>query len=251
MRVYDLNCSGGSEGAELIAIGRRAWASTGSGAWTAAKISPKLTKELNDEQTTDLQGLFEAAEDIKEVSADDAVEERAGAAKRRPNSASRRPPRPSPAPKPSANRTSTSKRPSTARASSPNWSCTARPKAPARRPPRPTNASTSPSASPRPPRAKSTAPCNGSTRRPILKPFWARGSERTAASRFRCSFSPVFRHKEQRRFLTVGREAISRPARRSSRSFVTPRTPGVSMAATACPGRHRDARAQLCRAEPA
>jgi hypothetical protein len=77
MRVYDLNCSGGSEGAELIAIGHRAWASTDAGAWTAAKISPKLTKELNDEQTTDLQGLFEAAEDIKEVSADDAVEERA------------------------------------------------------------------------------------------------------------------------------------------------------------------------------
>jgi hypothetical protein len=78
MRIYDVNCSGGSEGAELIAIGQRAWASTGSGAWTAAKISPKLTKELNAEQTTDLQGLFEAAEDVKEVSADDAVEERAG-----------------------------------------------------------------------------------------------------------------------------------------------------------------------------
>jgi hypothetical protein len=78
MRVYDLNCSGGSEGAELIAIGNRAWASTGSGTWTAAKISPKLTKELNAEQTTDLQGLFEAAEDIKEVSADDSIEDRAG-----------------------------------------------------------------------------------------------------------------------------------------------------------------------------
>jgi hypothetical protein len=77
MRIYDLNCSGGSEGAELIAIGQRAWASTGSGAWTAAKISPKLTKELNAEQTTDLQGLFEAAEDVEEVSADDAVEQRA------------------------------------------------------------------------------------------------------------------------------------------------------------------------------
>ncbi len=77
MRIYNLNCSGGSEGAELIAIGRRAWASTGSGAWTAAKISPKLTKELNDEQTTDLQGLFEAAEDVKQVSAETAVEERA------------------------------------------------------------------------------------------------------------------------------------------------------------------------------
>ncbi|HEY0278965.1 MAG TPA: hypothetical protein VGC32_11930 [Solirubrobacterales bacterium] len=77
MRIYDLNCSGGTEGAELIAIGNRAWASTDSGTWTAAKISPKLTKELNDEQTTDLKGLFKAAEDIDEVSADDAVEERA------------------------------------------------------------------------------------------------------------------------------------------------------------------------------
>jgi hypothetical protein len=77
MRIYDLNCSGGSGGTELIAIGDRAWATSGSGTYAAAKISPELTKELNDEQTTDLQGLFESAEDIKEVSADDAVEERA------------------------------------------------------------------------------------------------------------------------------------------------------------------------------
>jgi hypothetical protein len=77
MRIYDLNCSGGTEGKELIAIGRRAWASTGTGTYTAAKISPKVTKELNDEQTTDLQGLFESAEDIRQVSAEDSVEERA------------------------------------------------------------------------------------------------------------------------------------------------------------------------------
>lgn len=77
MRVYDLNCSGGSEGTEMIAIGRRAWASNGTGFWTAAEISPSVIHELNDEQTTDLAGLFEAAEDIRQVPRDTAVEERA------------------------------------------------------------------------------------------------------------------------------------------------------------------------------
>jgi hypothetical protein len=77
MRIYDLNCSGGSEGKELIAIGHRAWATSGEGSWTAAKISPEVIAELNDEQTDDLQQLFEGAEGIEEVSADSAVEERA------------------------------------------------------------------------------------------------------------------------------------------------------------------------------
>jgi hypothetical protein len=77
LRIYDLNCSGGSEGRELIAIGHRAWAASGEASWTAAKISPAVTKELNAEQTTDLQGLFEAAEDVEEVSAETAVEARA------------------------------------------------------------------------------------------------------------------------------------------------------------------------------
>jgi hypothetical protein len=78
MRIYDLNCAGGSEGTEMIAIGRRAWASSGTGSWTAAEISPSVIHELNDEQTTDLQGLFEAAEDVKQVPRDTAVEEMAG-----------------------------------------------------------------------------------------------------------------------------------------------------------------------------
>ena len=68
MRIYDLNCDGGSEGHEMIAIGRRAWATSGTGSWTAAEITPSVIHELNDEQTTDLQGLFGAAEDVKEVS---------------------------------------------------------------------------------------------------------------------------------------------------------------------------------------
>jgi hypothetical protein len=77
MRLYDLNCSGGTEGKELIAIGHRAWAASGEGSWTAAKISPGVIAELNDEQTTDLKQLFDSAEDIEEVSVDTAVEERA------------------------------------------------------------------------------------------------------------------------------------------------------------------------------
>jgi hypothetical protein len=78
MRIYDLNCSGGTEGKELIAIGHRAWATSEPANWTAAKITPAVVHELNEEQTTDLQGLFEAAEDIKQVPRDTAVEETAG-----------------------------------------------------------------------------------------------------------------------------------------------------------------------------
>src|SRR5262249_33646722 len=57
--------------------GHRAWASTEAGTWTAAKISSALAHELNSEQTTDLQGLFEEAEDIEQVTGESAVEERA------------------------------------------------------------------------------------------------------------------------------------------------------------------------------
>jgi hypothetical protein len=78
MRIFEVNCSSGSESSRMIAVGHRAWAMAGGGPYTAAKISPKLLKELNGEQTTDLQGLFEAAEDIEPTSADTAVEERAG-----------------------------------------------------------------------------------------------------------------------------------------------------------------------------
>lgn len=45
-------------------------------------IAPSVVAELNDEQTTDLKQLFESAEEIEEVSAEDAVEERAAGAKR-------------------------------------------------------------------------------------------------------------------------------------------------------------------------
>jgi hypothetical protein len=75
LRSYDLNCAGGSEATELIAIGHRAWASRSSepGRFTAARISPAVAKELDTEQTTDLQGLFEAAEDIEADSEGGAV----------------------------------------------------------------------------------------------------------------------------------------------------------------------------------
>ena len=78
MRVFDLNCSGGTEGKELIAIGHKAWATSQPGSWTAAEITPAVIHELDAEQTTDLQGLFEAAEDVKQVPRDTAVEEAAG-----------------------------------------------------------------------------------------------------------------------------------------------------------------------------
>jgi hypothetical protein len=78
LRYYDLNCSGGSEGRELIAIGHRAWASTEPGSYTAARITPHVANELSDEQTTELQGLFEAAEGIEADSEGGAVEEAGG-----------------------------------------------------------------------------------------------------------------------------------------------------------------------------
>lgn len=51
---------------ELIAIGRRAWGSTGPDSWREAKITPTLFRELSDEQT-DFGELMVAAEDIKVV----------------------------------------------------------------------------------------------------------------------------------------------------------------------------------------
>jgi hypothetical protein len=78
LRSYDLNCSDGSEAHELVAIGRRAWASSEPGRFTAAKITPKVAHELSDEQTTDLQGLFEAAEGLEAEPKGGAVEESPG-----------------------------------------------------------------------------------------------------------------------------------------------------------------------------
>jgi hypothetical protein len=78
LRYFDQNCSGGSEGRELIAIGHRAWASSEPGRFTAAKITPKVARELSDEQTTELQGLFEAAEDVQSEPKGGAVEESPG-----------------------------------------------------------------------------------------------------------------------------------------------------------------------------
>jgi hypothetical protein len=72
----DLSCSGGPETPEMIAVGRRAWTTTTPGSWTAAEISPSVLSELGDEQT-DFAQLLDDAHDIEQISADDAVEERA------------------------------------------------------------------------------------------------------------------------------------------------------------------------------
>jgi hypothetical protein len=75
MRI-DVSCSGGPEAPELIAVGRRAWASHEPGHWTAARISPALLRDLSSEQTN-LTQLLAAAGDLEQVSGEDAVEERA------------------------------------------------------------------------------------------------------------------------------------------------------------------------------
>lgn len=74
LSFFDLNCSGGAESHEMIAVGHRAWGSSEPGSWTAAKIAPELLHELDDEQT-DLTKLLDAAEDIKAVPRGGAVEE--------------------------------------------------------------------------------------------------------------------------------------------------------------------------------
>jgi hypothetical protein len=74
----DENCSGGSEGHEVIGIGARAWVATGSGSWTAATIAPELRKELDEEQTDNLGPLMRAAEDIEADLEGGAVEEAGG-----------------------------------------------------------------------------------------------------------------------------------------------------------------------------
>jgi hypothetical protein len=65
LSYYNLNCSGGSEARDLIAIGHRAWANSSDQPerWAAAKIAPQLLHELDDEQT-DVKQLFAAAEHI-------------------------------------------------------------------------------------------------------------------------------------------------------------------------------------------
>lgn len=63
--VFDDSCHGRVAN-ELIAIGRRAWGSTGPHSWQEAKITPSLLRELSDEQT-DFGELMAAAEDIEVV----------------------------------------------------------------------------------------------------------------------------------------------------------------------------------------
>jgi hypothetical protein len=74
---FDQSCEGGTEAHELIAIGRRAWGSTGPGSWREAKITPALLHELADEQT-DFGQLMAVAEDIEATPEGDAVEEPGG-----------------------------------------------------------------------------------------------------------------------------------------------------------------------------
>jgi hypothetical protein len=64
--LFNFSCEGGTEAHELIAIGRRAWASTGPESWREAKITPALLREISDEQT-DFGELMAAAEDVKVV----------------------------------------------------------------------------------------------------------------------------------------------------------------------------------------
>ena len=77
MLIFGQSCLGGPEAHELIAVGHHAWASSGSGSWTAATITPAALNELDDEQT-DLKGLFAAAENIKSEPEEGAVEEGEG-----------------------------------------------------------------------------------------------------------------------------------------------------------------------------
>jgi hypothetical protein len=80
LTFFDQNCQGGLEAHELIAVGSKAWASSsgpqgeGAGKWEEARITPRLRKELTDEQT-DVDQLFSQADKIEEHEGDAAVEE--------------------------------------------------------------------------------------------------------------------------------------------------------------------------------
>lgn len=76
LTIFNLNCSGGTEAHELIAVGHRAWASSSDDpeSWAAARITPELLHELGSEQT-DFGELMGAAEDIEVDSEGAAVEE--------------------------------------------------------------------------------------------------------------------------------------------------------------------------------
>jgi hypothetical protein len=74
---FDKSCEGGTEAHEMIAVGRRAWGSTGPGSWREAKITPALLHEISDEQT-DFSQLMAAAEDIEATPEGGSVEEGGG-----------------------------------------------------------------------------------------------------------------------------------------------------------------------------
>lgn len=73
---FDLNCSGGSEAHEVIAVGRRAWGAVGQDGehWQEATISPAVLHEVGNEQT-ELAKLFRQAEQLEAHPDGGAVEE--------------------------------------------------------------------------------------------------------------------------------------------------------------------------------
>lgn len=71
---FDEGCEGGTEAHEMIAIGHRAWGSTGPGRWREARITPAVLHEIADEQT-EFGQLMKAAEDIETTPEGGAVEE--------------------------------------------------------------------------------------------------------------------------------------------------------------------------------
>ena len=75
LTFFNLNCSGGTEAHELIAVGHRAWALVQDPeSWAEARITPELLHELGNEQT-EFSELMAAAEDIEVDSEGAAVEE--------------------------------------------------------------------------------------------------------------------------------------------------------------------------------
>ena len=73
MLSFDLNCEGGSESHEVIAIGNRAWSSTEAGSYSAVAIAPGLPAQTNDEVAR-FKKVFAAADGIEEVGAGGFIE---------------------------------------------------------------------------------------------------------------------------------------------------------------------------------
>jgi hypothetical protein len=69
--TFNLNCSGGTHGSTLVAIGRRVWTESDGGAWRAGKVAPGVSTQVASDPDQ-LARVMRAAFDIQQYGDDGA-----------------------------------------------------------------------------------------------------------------------------------------------------------------------------------